>query len=146
MRYMIFSLGKSCESIRPTGFLRIDDDQIVNVALVKNLQGFDGEGGVADANRVRRHDGLERARRELFVGRHLAAEIAVGEHAGEFAAGIDDREAADGAGHHEQGFLHEQIFLSDGVASAAVRMISPTRRSMARQSRRWDDTWRSRFV
>ena len=73
--YISFSFGKSCESTRPTGScLRVHHDQVVNVPLVKDLQGFHRQRVIPNADRLARHDALQRLRQQVRRPRPCAGE------------------------------------------------------------------------
>ena len=128
-----FEFGEILEVDHADGlFFGVDDDEVVDVALVEDGEGIGGEGGIFDADGVGSHDFGEGAAEDGGVGGHVAAEIAVGEDAGEFAAFVDDAEAAGlGAGHDEEGFFDGNFFGGDGVAVAGAHDVADAEKERA---------------
>ena len=122
--------------------LGIDDDEVVNVPLVEDVDGVGGEGVLAQADRLAGHHLGQRLAEHAIALGQVAAQVAVGEDAGQFAAFVDHADAAglglthdeqcvtdDGGlrGHrvarataHDVGYLEQQC-PADGTARVAFR-------------------------
>ncbi len=95
----------------------VDHDEVVNVALIENLQRFGRQGLIRHTNRVARHHPGQRACQDVIIGCHVPAQVAIGKDADQFAAGVDHADAAGlGAGHHQERLLDAQGLLGHGVA------------------------------
>jgi hypothetical protein len=106
-------------------FFGVDDDEVVDVAFVEDGEGVGGEGGIFDADGVGGHDFGEGAAEDGGVGGHVAAEVAIGEDAGEFSAFVHDAEGAGfGAGHDEERFFDRDGFGGDRVAIAGAHDVA----------------------
>src|SRR5690606_9864536 len=81
--------------------LGIDGDEVVDLVGLEQSEGIDAERVGGDGLGVASHEVRDGAREEIGAGQRAAAEVAVGEDAGEFAgARVDEGDAAAlGLGH-----------------------------------------------
>ena len=87
---MTLNFGKSCESTRPTGSrLALTTIRSSMLRWLKIFSASTASAVLANANRIARHHSFKRPRQQIPVARHVPAQIAVGENAGQFAARID---------------------------------------------------------
>ena len=115
---MIFNFGKSCESTRPTGSCFAFTT--IKSSMFRSLKIFSASTASAFSQMqigLRVITFFNGCDKQIFVRRHVPAEIAVGENADQFAARVHDAQAAGfRVRHHEQRFLDREIFVRNRVA------------------------------